>query len=574
MAHSGIAGLEIHTRRALRAGRHAAALRTRYEPASRPWAVIGFAAVACGAGTGPGVAQAAATAGGASASPVQADASTLPGIPPLASPAAGGGKRAHVAVAQVEKIQVNTRNGSQTEASPGNRANTYGVSPYPSQNTTGNSAQETAGPPTPISPVPHVGLFPDVGRRLLEAGFDFHGLSFDRAQTNTSAGVIRHQFDNLVAIAPILDVDLGKVAGITGGNLHVSATFNILRANEPNFVTNVASELVGNLQGTPSLSGHFFYLSELTYEQRLLAQRLSIEFGQTSVFRYFFLPNSLDPITYYSTTETVDADFPTTPFPTWGGRATYKISPLWYAQVGAFEDNYLNSTEYPLAFGSDHAAGAQILAEVGYRTEFSNARYPANVEAGVEYNTRSGYFNSKGSPAPDTKALSAADYPGGGVIYAQGLQTLWRGAAQPGSPPPNISFYGSMDLAVDKPQPIDFDTLMGFNFTGLVPGRRFDAIGLQVRYQRLSNLEAAFETRAHDFFAGRGPSQKPDGFAFEAIYSLQVTPAVSFRPLAEYFINPDNIGNPRAGRSHSGAEFGLFTLVSLGRLFGTSVKPF
>ena len=55
---------------------------------------------------------------------------------------------------------------------------------------------------------------------------------------------------------------------------------------------------------------------------------------------------------------------------------------------------------------------------------------------------------------------------------------------------------------------------------------------------------------------------------------MQLTPAIAFRPLAEYFINPDNIGDVRLGRSKSGAEFGLFTVVSLGRLLGTSNKPF
>ncbi len=422
--------------------------------------------------------------------------------------------------------------------------------------------------------MPRVGLFPGLGSTLLSEGIDVHGLGFDKVSTNTSAGVRTHEFNNLVAIAPSVDVDLGKLAGITGGNLHASITFNTLRANEPNYVIDGGGELVSNLQGTPALSGHFAYLSELTYEQRLLNDRFSVEFGQTSVYRYFFLANSLDPITAYSTTVTVDGDFPTLPFPTWGGRATYKLTPLWYVQAGAFEDNYLNSTGYPLAFGARTASGTQILGEVGYRSEFSNAAYPANLEAGVEYDTRKGYFNAKGSPAPASRFTTAADYPGGAVLYAQGLQTIWRGAAHPGGPPANIAVYGNFSVSADKPQPIDLDAIAGLNFTGLIPGRPFDALGLQAHYQRLSAVEAAFETEAHNFYDGRGPSQKRDGFAFEAVGSIQLTPAIAFRPLAEYFIDPDQIGDPRLGRAKSGAEFSLFTIVSLGRLLGTSAKPF
>ncbi len=465
-------------------------------------------------------------------------------------------------------------NAGQPEASPGNSANPLGVSPNPNANTTGSSSQEAAGPTTPISPVPRIGLFPEVGATLLNAGFDFHGISFDRTQTNTSAGSRTHEFDNLLAIAPALDVDLGKAAGITGGNIHISVTFNTLRANEPNYVIDGGGALVSNLQGTPALSGHFAYLSEFTYEQRLLNDRLSVEAGQTSVFRYFFLPNSLDPLTAYSTTVTTDGDFPTVPFPTWGARATYKLDNLWYLQAGGFEDNYLNSTNYPLDLGSRHASGAQILAEVGYRSEFSTAAYPANLEVGAEWDTRTGYYNSKGSPSGATRLFTAADYPGGGILYIEGLKTIWRGAARPGGPPPNISVYGSLNVSVDKPQPIDLDTILGMNFTGLIPGRPADAFGIQAHYQRLSAIEAAFETAQHNRFDGRGPSQSRDGFAFEVISSTQLTPSIAFRPLVEYFVTPDNLGSPLVGRPKSGFEFGLFTVVSLGRFFGTSQKPF
>lgn len=466
-------------------------------------------------------------------------------------------------------------NAGKPEASPSNRNSPLGVSPNGNQDTTGGSAGETGGTSTPISNVPRVGLFPGLGKILLDRGFDFHGVAFDNVRSNPSAGVRTHETENLLAIAPALDVDLGKAAGIPGGNVHISLTFLTLRANEPNYVIDGGGTLVSNQQGVPALSGHWFYLSEATYEQRLLNDRLSIEIGQTSVYRYFFLPNSLDPLTHYSTTIVLNGDFPTIPFPTWGGRATYQLPNHWYTQVGAFEDNFVRATNYPISFGTRNSSGAQILAEVGYRTEFSNAAYPANLEVGVEYNTRSGYNNVKGSPAPASPAFTAANYPGGGAIYMQGLQTLWRGASNGAAPPPNINVYGSFDLAVDKPQPIDFDAILGFNFTGLVPGRPFDALGIQAHYQQMSKVEGNFESRAHNFFAGPGPNQRRNGMAFEVIGSIQATPAIAIRPLVEYFVNPDNLNDVRGKRRPSdGFEVGLFTVVSLGRLLGTSNKPF
>lgn len=462
-----------------------------------------------------------------------------------------------------------------SEASPGNQTSPLGVSSGP-QNTTGNSSAELGGPPTPISNVPRVGLFPGLGKTLLDHGFDLHGVAFDNVRSLQGAGVRTHQTENLLAIAPTLDVDLGKAAGITGGNLHISTTFLTLRANEPNYVIDGGGALVSNQQGVPALSGHYFYLSQATYEQRLLEGRLSIEAGQTNVYRYFFLPNSLDPLTHYSTTVVVNGDIPTVPFPTWGGRATYKFpSSNWYVQAGAFEDNFIRSTNYPLSFGTRTSSGVQILGEVGYRSEFTNSAYPANLEAGVLYNTRSGYSNVKGSPAPASRFVTAANYPGGGVLYAQGLQTLWRGAPNPAGPPANISVYGSLDFAVDKPQPIDFDAIAGLNFTGLIPGRPFDALGVQAHYQQLSKVEGNFESQAHNFFAGPGPNQRRNGMQFELVGSVQLTPAISIRPLVEYFVNPDNLNDVRGKRRPAnGFEVGVFTVVSLARLLGTSAKPF
>jgi porin len=493
---------------------------------------------------------------------------------PLAAHAAGPAPNV---VAQRLPLTAVPPDAGRPEASPGDRNSPLGVSPGP-QNTTGSSSTEIGGPPTPISNVPRVGLFPELGKILLDRGFDFHGVAFSNVRSLQGAGVRTHETEHLLAIAPILDVDLGKAAGITGGNIHLTTTFLTLRANEPNYVTDAGGALVGNQQGVPALSGHFFYLSQATYEQRLLNDRLSIEVGQTSAYRYFFLPNSLDPLTHYSTTIQVNGDFPTTPFPTWGGRATYKLpSSNWYLQAGAFEDNFRRATNYPLAFGSRGSSGAQVLAEVGYRSEFSNAAYPANLEVGVEYNTRSGYSNAKGSPAPALQNLTvAANYPGGGVIYAQGLQTLWRGASNgAAAPPANINVYGSFDVAYDKPQPIDFDAIVGFNFTGLIPGRPFDALGIQAHYQQLSKTEGAFESRAHNFFAGPGKSQRRNGMQFETVGNIQLTPAIAVRPLVEYFVNPDNIGDARGRRRPSnGFEVGVFTVVSLARLLGTSAKPF
>ena len=164
------------------------------------------------------------------------------------------------------------------------------------------------------------------------------------------------------------------------------------------------------------------------------------------------------------------------------------------------------------------------------------------------------------------------------MIFAQGQKVVFRGPSRPVGPPFNIALYGSVDASVDKPQPIDFDMMAGVNMTGFIPGRPLDALGLQFKYQRLSAMEQARETLVQRILARQAGTQSRNGYSVELVGNVQVTPAISVRPIVEYFIHPDNYyGPPAAGsyqRPQSGFEAGVFAVVSLGRLLGTSTKPF
>jgi porin len=458
---------------------------------------------------------------------------------------------------------------------PTGRTGAEDQSPIPGNNTTGDQTLQEQSVPT--SPPPRVGLFTGFGKTLIQDGIDIHGIAFDHFLGNPTAGANPGHSFNLAAFRPAADFDLNKLIGIPGGNIHLGLTFFGLRGDTPQDIVQAGGFLTG-FQTTPATETNL--LSLLTYEQRFMNGKLSVEAGRTSVFNYFLLPNSLDPFANYSGTFVVTGDFPSTPYPVWGGRATYKFAPTWYVQGGLFEDNYAAATSYGDRLGIGRSPGAQILAEVGQRSEFSNAAYPSNLEAGVEWNTRDGRLNLKGTGAPAIPLLQRPNYPGGGVVFLQGEKVVWRGAGHPGSvplaPPTNIALYGALNVSVSKPQPIDMDATAGVILTGFVPTRPFDALELQAKYQRLSQVEADGESRKQLITAGRGPSQNRDGFAFEAVANLQVTPAFAIRPLVEYFVNPDNYYPPAPipRRPRDGIEAGLFAVVSLGRLLGTSAKPF
>ncbi len=447
-----------------------------------------------------------------------------------------------------------------------------GVSPNPSQNTPGEQLRSAAN--ARALPTVNTGLFPEIGNQLLDDGIDIHGGLLDHAVTNPSTGNIPGNTENLGIFRPDVDIDLGKLFGLQGGIFHAALTYWFSKSDIPGIIAQTGGSLDG-YQTTPILEAST--LSRLTYEQLLMNKKLDVEVGRGNVHQYFFIPNSLDPFTYDAPLINVNADFNSFPYALWMGRATYKLTPAWYLQGGIFEDAYARVVKNGWNFGTEGATGVQTIGELGYRTNFRTEAYPANLEAGFVWNTRHGYNNLKGTAAVTTRATTAADYPGGGVIVFQGAKVVARGPNRAGLPPVNLQIYSQLDVAVDKPQPFDLDAAVGANLTGAIPFRPADILGLQARYLRLSAIEAAFETRIHTLlnrrrFAG---TQQRDAFQFEASYQIQVTRYATLSLYGQYYVNPDDYFVPFFNRvPGNGFEAGTLLRIPLGPLLGTSVKPF
>ena len=457
-------------------------------------------------------------------------------------------------------------------ASPATPNSSINLSPNPNQNTPGQELRPAASVPTP--PVINTGLFPGLGNQLLEDGIDFHGALLDHAVSNASVGNIPGNTSQLGILRPELDLDLGKIAGLRGGFLHAAVTYWFSKTDEPGNIAQTGGALDG-YQTTPILEAST--LSRLTYEQMLANNRLDFEVGKSSVHDYFFIPNSLDPFTYDSPVLYVNSDINSIPYALWMGKASYKLTSAWYLQGAAFEDNYKGVVKNGWKLGTGAAPGAQIIGEVGYRTEFRTEAYPANLEAGFVWNTRTGYSNTKGTSAVASRLDTAADYPGGGVFALQGAKVLVRGPARPGLSPANLQVYGQLDAAVDKPQPFDLDASAGLNLTGYIPFRPSDIVGLQARYLRLSAVEAAFETQEHadlnrGVFAG---TQQRDAFQFEASYQIQVTNYATLSLFGQYYVNPDDYEVPFVNHvPQNGFAVATLLRIPLGPLLGTSANPF
>ena len=426
--------------------------------------------------------------------------------------------------------------------------------------------------PAPISQPVQTGLFPGIGNTLLDDGIDIHGLIFDHFLANTTAGPIPGNTTNLGVAAPAVDIDLNKIAGIRGATVHVEDTIFFAKNNNPNSVVDVDG-VINAYQTLPTLTSST--LSVLSYEQMLLNDKLDIEIGRTNIHRSFFIPNGLDPFNGISTTLAVDGDLVPIPFPVWAARAAYHLTPTWFLQGGVYEDIYIRPTDNGYPLGATSASGAIALGEVNYRSEFENARYPANMELGFLYDSRSGQTNLKGSGVPYVAAVDGPNYGNAGVFYFQGQKVLWRGAAVPKARPANIAIYGSVDAAVQKPQPIDMDAIVGMTFTGFIPGRLSDVFGVEIHYQRLSAAEANHETQNQMLAAGPGQPQSRNNYGFETTASIAITRSLSIAPYVQYFVHPDGyVVSLLPRRPSDGFITGATLILSIGRFLGTSKKPF
>lgn len=442
---------------------------------------------------------------------------------------------------------------------------------------TGEDASAPNVPETSQAPAPAQQGTPadsglnNLGRSLQDSGVDVHGLFIDQAIDNASMGQSPGHVSNQALFIPAIDLDMDKIAHIPGGRIHLAGTVWMLKDNVPGITSQIGG-ILGGYVTSPTTTGQEF--SVATYEQRLFGGVLDIEGGRTNANRYFDLPNCLAFFSCFSPTVSVDADIAPPPYAVWGGRAKVNLG-HGYVQVGAFEDNYLDTANTESVDFSFHGAvGTLVMAEAGYRTDFSTDRHPHNFAVGMWYDTASaGTF--KGTPFPYVPDSGRYPYNGGKGFYISAKQVIWTGSKSSSEVPSNIAIYGHLSTSVGSPQPVSLDAYAGVIAQGLIHSRPYDSVGFKVQYVHLDPLEAAFETEARIESGGPVSPQSPNELLFQLNSYWRMTSWAGIQPDVSYFVNPDSYYNPFSPQKpRSGFMVGAQLIVSLGRLFGTSNNPY
>ncbi len=203
------------------------------------------------------------------------------------------------------------------------------------------------------------------------------------------------------------DLDLDRLVGLTGGQVHV--TFN--------------KSIGQSLAAEDTLNGVSFQtryktfqntrLAILAYEQDLFGGAVNVAAGRVSALTYFnaspvycnFQSNAIcfNP----SVVPIDDRGLSFFPYGTWGGRIKVSPNKRFYAEVGVFEANTALQASNGLDFSTRKDTGVQIPVEIGFQSASPAAKHAYHVRVG-------GYLNTSPYADPSLNASGRPIIPSAG----------------------------------------------------------------------------------------------------------------------------------------------------------------
>lgn len=425
-----------------------------------------------------------------------------------------------------------------------------------------------------VAPVPtraeESGPLAGVQRTLGDAGISVHALFLDFGETNPSLGVNAGNYSNTGYLIVGADADTSKILGLPGGTLHFEETIFPFRQN-----SNMAGQIGDSQVGyQPAYTVIANQLSLLTYEQKLLNNRLDLEAGRSNPFNYFALPVCQSINSCFSSIFQNNAGVPSPQYSVYAARASYNFTPASYVEVGEFEVNPTVHTRYGYNFPADGASGALTLAELGRKTTFATDAYPGRYSLTGFYNTAQ-HADASQTIYGTNKALfrnePAKMINGTSGLILEGQQIVWRadGGSTKSMNPTSLAVYGNVSLGLDSTTSLRSDVFGGVTLQSPFVGRPADRFGVKMDWERLNQKEAAFETAASDVSGGSGSRVPVDSYVFELNAHLQVISAIAFEPVVQYVVNPNDFYQPyTAHRARDGVYVGGTLIVPIGVMLG------
>jgi porin len=307
-------------------------------------------------------------------------------------------------------------------------------------------------------------------------------------------------------------LDSKKIAGYDGGTVFVN-----LRTQD-----GLEHSMDGAFSSTSNLyEPQLTTVSEFWYQQLFFGDKLRVKFGKIDANADFALvQNGGEFLNGFASFSSTIESFPTDPDPALAALAFYNFNDHFYAGVGIFD----GSLEQGVATGglgtNTPFRSSFIIAEAGTKWAFPAGR-AGRLAIGYWQHTGSiGHLDNSGH---DTST---------GGPYATFDQTLWRLNPDKDDDQRGIAMFAIAGYANPRNSLAEEQFSVGAKWTGLLPSRPDDIVGLGVNYDLLSQ-------------AANSGFDKDAETAVEAFYKIQIKPYMSIEPDLQYISNPGGTSSQR-----------------------------
>ncbi|WP_173573744.1 carbohydrate porin [Acetobacter sicerae] len=383
----------------------------------------------------------------------------------------------------------------------------------------------------------------DAGKYLGDRGIYFTGWNVSQ-YSGVPAGGIDHGsfFNNFAGVG--VDLDMQRLAHIPGAKIHFLADEVAGQGR--------AGGNTGSSWGFVSYYGNHngFQVREFTWDQALFNNHLFILAGRSmpkggefdGSELYCMFPSFLCSV---PTTLTINGSMPSFVTSSWGARFLYKPTAKTYIKTGIWEAEpslkLSNHNSWPGPdWGFDRAEGEYIPTEVGYRTNFTNDKYPRAYDLGFVYDTATysdPLYNTMGQSRP-LSGGTAMTRRGRTQLYLQAQQMIWK-------PEENgtrgLIVFAAANLMTSGDASVKDGFVAGLFDWGPFASRPRDYVGF---VSQTLIWDRRFVHGMNDTMAAHGHNNQwaAQETMMELNYGLNIAPGVMFTPYVEYIWNPDQLG--------------------------------
>jgi porin len=376
-----------------------------------------------------------------------------------------------------------------------------------------------AEPPAPVSLWNRAALGGDwsgIRKELDNYGFTFSPVYTGEVMGNLSGGMKQGAIYDSSLNLP-LTIDLGKIrGGWDSGTVYANAFWIAGRS--------LAADYVGSIGDPSNIAGYdTVRLQEFWFQQTFWQARASLKIGLVAADTEFFSANAsaLFMNGSFGTFTLISANLPNPPiYPMAAPAARFLIQPVpqFYFLSGIFygDSDAQDENKNGLDFHFNRRNGALILSEIGW------LRNQSPGDSGLAGSYKLGSFvHTADFTDWQTGTGAGADYGVYGIVN----QELYRREGK------IISFFTRGGGAPANVNTIDWFVDGGFNFSGFIPRRTNDIVGIAIAH-------SAFSQDFSDAQVSIGAKPYHAETVLEATYKIQLAPWWTLQPDFQYIFNP------------------------------------